>query len=119
MNEKESVMNEAVITYCGQQAKVVCDRQCNKAWGINTRPRVQLSDDEDDYAFLADGELGDAPIDPGTYEGQDGKPESPNEFPNRWCVRECERSSMSEPGKWKFPLPVRTFDERRPNIPKE
>src|SRR4051812_30967358 len=83
------LLNEAMITFVGQKAKVVCDRQCGKAWGSSKRPRVQLSANEDDYAYLADDELGEAPADPGTYEGDAAKPASPNEFPNKWCVREC------------------------------
>lgn len=109
--------NEAIITYFGQQAKVNCDRKCNKAWGINNRPKVQLSANEDDYAYLADGELGTAPVDPGTYEGGEAKPLSPDEFPTKWCVRECERSNMSEPGQYMLPLTIKRFDERRYNIP--
>ncbi len=109
-------MPEATITYFGHPAKVCCDGNCSKAWGINNRPRVQLSDNEDDYELLADHELGDAPEDPGTYEGWQGKPLSASEFPNRWCVRECERCRMSEFGKYAEPLAVKKFDERRRNI---
>jgi hypothetical protein len=110
--------NEAVIKYFSQQTRVVCDRQCGKAWGINNRPRVQLSDDENDYAFLADGELGEAPADPGTYEGWEGKPSSPDEFPNKWCVRECERSDMTASGDdWRDAVAVLSFDERMYNMP--
>jgi hypothetical protein len=70
--------------------------------GSNSHPRVQLSGHVDDFAWLADGELGDAPADPGTYEGlaMEGKPATvtgPDDL-NRWCVRECERMSVSEPG---------------------
>ena len=113
----ETDRNEAIITYGGQPMKVACDRRCDKAWGINNRPRVQLSESEDDYAFFADGELGEAPSDPGTYEGGHAKPESPDEFPNKWCVRECERCASSEPGKWRMPLTVWTFDKRVYNKP--
>jgi hypothetical protein len=85
------------ITYFGQPAVVGCDARCEKAWGINSRPRVQLSaKNDDDYAYLADPELGWAPADPGTYEGGDGKPSAPCERMNRWCVRECERSDMQD-----------------------
>lgn len=107
-----------LIQYFGQPAKVNCDRNCAKAWGINNRPKVQLSDDPDDYEFLADHELGDAPKDPGTYEGRDAKPLSPDVFPNRWCIRECERCAMSHPEQWDLPLELPSFAERRPNIPK-
>jgi hypothetical protein len=109
--------NEAIITYFGQSTKVACDRRCNKAWGINNRSRIQLSESEEDYAFLADDELGEAPVDPGTYEGLDAKPISPDEFPNKWCVRECERCASSAPGMWRMPLALRVFKERVYNKP--
>lgn len=108
----KGLINVALITYFGQRAKVACDRKCHKAWGTHSRPRVQLSDDDDDYAFLADDELGDAPADPGTYEGGSAKPTNPDEFPTRWCVRECERCSMSKPGEWQSPPELISFDER-------
>ncbi len=111
--------NEATITFFGERAKVACDRRCEKAWGTNTRPRVQLSDNEDDFAYLADDELGIAPADPGTYEGADAKPESPDEFPNRWCVRECERCSMSSPDEWLKPITLPDFSKRVFNIPRQ
>ena len=104
------------ITYFGQPARVNCDRQCQKAWGINSRPRVQLSEAEDDYAFLADGELGEAPADPGTYEGSHGKPTSPAQFPNKWCVRECERCSMTNFGDPDAPIELPDFSGRIKNI---
>lgn len=110
-------MAEAIITYFGQPAKVNCDGRCEKAWGTNSRRRVCLSDDEDDYAFLADGELGIAPVDPGTYEGGHAKPLSVSEFPNKWCVGECERSHMSMPGKYALPLEILSFRERHYNKP--
>lgn len=86
---------EKIITYCGRSKKIACDEACHKAWGINHRPRIEFDEnDEDDYAFLADSELGEAPTDPGTYEGGDAKPISKAEIPNKWCVRECERCVM-------------------------
>ena len=87
------------IVFFGQPATHACDGKCGKAWGINTRPRVQMSDDVDDYAYLADGELGDAPADPGTYEGDHAKPRIATgpEHINKWCVRECERAWISPP----------------------
>src|ERR1700730_7993167 len=43
------------ILYFRHEMVLVCDARCDKAWGINGRPRVELSaTDEDDYAFLAD-----------------------------------------------------------------
>ena len=105
-------MPELIVKFFGQWAKVNCDGRCSKAWGINNRPKVHLSEDEDDYAFLADDELGDAPVDPGTYEGGQGKPRSVGEFPNKWCIRECERCNISLRGMSDQQLPVRTFDAR-------
>lgn len=111
-------INDAVIKYFGKDTRVVCDRNCAKAWGINNRPELQLSDDEDDTVYLADGELGEAPADPGTYEGGYGKPSSPDHFPNKWCVRECERSAMTPyDGDWRDPVPVPSFEKRAFNMP--
>lgn len=104
------------IIYFGKPCVLACDAQCHKAWGINNRPRVYMHDptltvypndehhyppdmDEyngDDYAYLADGELGDAPIDPGTTEGFQPKPTEPEERLNKWCARECERSDIAD-----------------------
>lgn len=105
------------IVYCEQAAIVLCDGNCRKAWGINSRPKNQLSADEDDYEYLADGELGDAPVNPGTYEGGDAKPTNYSDpaRQNRWCVRECERCAMTAPGSSEIEL--RNFTNRRPNIP--
>ena len=88
------------ILYFGKPLILACDARCFKAWGINSRPRVQINvADEDDYALLADGELGAAPLDPGTYEGECAKPTMPHmtgDLMNKWCARECERSRMVE-----------------------
>ena len=70
---------------------MACDGKCHKAWGINNRPKRQLSEDEDDYEYLSDNELGEAPENPGTYEGGQGK--NPKSL-NKWCARECERSKI-------------------------
>lgn len=86
------------ITYFGKPCAVACDAQCSKAWGINSRPRINF-DDNDDFAYYADHELGIAPADPDTYEGGQGKPEHPDERLNKWCVRECERSRLGELGE--------------------
>lgn len=94
--------------------RVACDELCNKAWGINGRPKVQLSDDIDDYAFLKDDELGEAPDDPGTYEGGQGKPTmSAYPAPNKWCVRECERCARLEIDE---PLKLPDFSKRYFNM---
>ncbi len=86
-----------MIKYLGQNAKATCDRNCGKAWGINKRAKRQLSEDTDNYVYLTDDELGDAPINPGTYEGGFPKPLDPDEFPQKWCVRECERCVITTP----------------------
>ena len=116
---KTMLINVDLITYCGQPMKVSCDRNCGKAWGVNQRPNVVLDDsNEEDFAYLADGELGEAPADPGTYEGDHAKPESPDDFPNKWCVRECERCSSSKPGESDKPLGIQDFSARVYNIPR-
>lgn len=84
-----------LIQWYYEPAAIACDGRCDKAWGISSRPKEQLSEDEDDYAWLADGELGIAPEDPGTSEGNDSKP-LPNEPKlNKWCARECERCALN------------------------
>lgn len=102
------------ITYSGRPAIVACDANCKKAWGVNLRPKVMLSENEDDYAFLADGELGEAPAYPGSWEGQHTKPQKKSERLNKWCVRECERSVMKPPGET---LVLPDFGKRRYNLP--
>lgn len=105
-----------MITYFGQKAKVACDEKCNKAWGTNSRPTKQLSDDEDDWEWLSDAELGEAPENPGTYEGGHAKPINDSDKMNRWCVRECERCQMSHPGEYDKPLKLKDFSKRIQNI---
>lgn len=117
MMQKECSKMIATIQYFGQPAKVACDGNCQKAWGISVRPKIQLSIIEDDFAYLADGELGIAPVDPGTTEGRDRKPLSPAEFPNKWCVRQCERCVMSDPDNWQAPLALSDFSRRVYNMP--
>jgi len=106
-------MLAGIILWFGQQMILACDARCHKAWGINRRPREQLSDNEDDFAFLADHELGIAPRDPGTYEGTDGKPTDKDCRLNRWCARECERSVKVKPGEW---IELPDFSKRLRNI---
>lgn len=90
------------LIFAGQSATHACDGKCNKAWGRNGgRPSVQNSVDEDDYAYLADSEIDEAPIHPGTYKGDHTKPHAakgPDDI-NTWCVHECERAWLSPPGK--------------------
>lgn len=107
------------ILFMGKKAVVGCDEKCEKAWGINRRPSIKLDENnEDDYAYLSDKELGLAPIHPGTWEGGDAKPTKKEERLNKWCVRECERCSLSKPGEYSLPLTVKDFSERVYNIPR-
>lgn len=106
-------ITKQVIAF-GELTLIGCDAQCSKAWGINNRPKVQLSKDEDDYAFLADGELGEAPENPGTYEGGHAKPTQPDERLNKWCFRECERCASARVGQ---PLKYPNLLTRLYNVP--
>lgn len=107
--------NKATITADHQPMIVSCDRKCHKAWGSISRPSIPLSDDPDDVVFLADDELGDAPADPGEYEGGHGKPRSPDHFPNKWCVRACERCVMHRPDE--PPKRAHDWSQRLFNMP--
>lgn len=112
-------MIEKEIIYYGQIAKIACDEKCEKAWGISSRPTIQLDEnDEDDYVYLSDDELGVAPVDPGTYEGGDAKPVSKEERMNKWCIRECERCCMSNPSEFYKPIELEDFSKRVYNIPR-
>ena len=96
------------ITAYGQPMEIRCDGRCSKAWGIPGRPVIALDPaDEDDLVWLADQEIeGDAPADPGTYEGGHGKPQAtdctdPSRM-NKWCFRACERcvTAPAMPRDW-------------------
>lgn len=103
------------VTAFGRPFVMACDGLCHKAWGINHRPVhhfVPPEEDIDDYEFLADSELGIAPADPGTYEGGYGKPQAEEERLNKWCFRECERSSRVLVGE---KIELRDFSQRVPN----
>ncbi len=106
-------MIQKQIVAFGQDRILSCDANCSKAWGINSRQKVQLSEDPDDYAFLSDTELGEAPVDPGTYEGGHAKPTLPENRLNKWCYRECERSESTKPGE---AIVLFDFSVRRKNI---
>jgi hypothetical protein len=110
------------ITYFGKPCLVTCDHNCKKAWGMNGRDAdegtqiVFDEDDPDDMAYVEDSKVGDAPDDPGTYEGignDGGKPMHPD-LHNKWCARECERSQFIEPGEQ---IEVRDFTQPFYNIP--
>jgi hypothetical protein len=111
-------MNNAIITFRGKSQRVICDRRCDKAWGKNLRPSIQLSDDPDDFYYLLDDKVGTAPENPGTYEGLEmsGKPASPDDFPTKWCVRECERCARYDLD-WSGPLIPISFDTIDYNMP--
>jgi hypothetical protein len=110
---------EKVITFCGQPMRVACDERCDKAWGINRRPKVQHDpNDRDDYTYVPDGDLGTAPVDPGTYEGDHAKPVNHQGIPNKWCVRECERCYGSHPGRSDEAPKLPDFDRPEANMPK-
>jgi len=101
------------IQWFGRTVTLACDGKCNKAWGHNNRPKIRFdNDDWDDIAYLADDELGDAPEDPGTYEGFQAKPI--NKKHNKWCACECERSVICEVGE---ALELPDFSQRRYNQP--
>lgn len=92
-------MHTKNIVFFGQSVVLACDGNCGKAWGIQCRPRLQLDPaDVDDRAYLSDTELGDAPADPGTYEGDHAKPDGPHDM-NKWCARQCERAVLRDPGE--------------------
>lgn len=103
-----------MIQAYGIPMAIACDAKCKKAWGINTRPKKMLSEDIDDYEFLADHELAEAPEDPGTYEGADAKPIQPEDRLNKWCFRECERCKSTS-NKWEL-IELDNFDTRIKNI---
>lgn len=96
VQEKGPLMFSKEITMFGKRVVVACDGRCNKAWGISSRPKVEFDTQEpDDVAWLADDELGDAPANPRSYEGRDGKPDGPQSM-NKWCYRQCERSKIAD-----------------------
>lgn len=104
-----------ILFFGNDRVTLICDARCDKAWGINSRPRIEFDPDEpDDMAYKADDELGQAPACPGTWEGSDGKPKTDDERHNKWCARECERSCIVDPGE-DFELP--DFSERSYNMP--
>lgn len=101
----------------GEQVIIACDGKCNKAWGVNCRPSVDLDGkNEDNNYMVPDGDLGEAPKDPGTYEGGHGKPYNAQsgEDMNKWCFRECERCEFYKVGE---ELKLKDFSKKRYNQP--
>lgn len=72
------------VIFCGVETAIACDGRCEKAWGFRTRSR-------NSEGFLRDEQLGLAPENPGTSEGECIKPQNESERLNKWCARECER----------------------------
>lgn len=109
-------MNYKQISVCQRQIIIACDNKCDKAWGYNSRPYIQLDKNNvDDIVWLSDKELGIAPTNPGIYEGCDAKPKNDSEKMNKWCFRECERCSSHELNE---EIKLISFDERKYNIPR-
>ena len=74
---------------------------------------------EDDWFYLPDNMLGEAPTDPGTYEGEHGKPTNEAEQHNKWCWRQCERSRIFAPGEvcdLPIELAARPFYNFKPHV---
>ncbi len=108
-------MIQKEIIYAGRTLIAACDGLCTKAWGVDSRPEIELDkNNPDDYAYLADNELGEAPVNPGTYEGPSAKPLSDEPKFNKWCVRQCERCDTFSPNE-EIVLP--DFSKRKYNIP--
>ncbi len=106
---KSKILKKEII-YCGSKCLLVCDGRCYKAWGLSNRPKIFLSDNEDDFVWLSDNELGEAPEDPGTSIG--GIRKDPKSL-NKWCADECERSRLICTGETDF---LRDFSKRVYNI---
>ena len=108
------------ILYFHEKFILICDAKCSKAFGINSRPSNQLSEEEDDYEWLADDELPEAPEDPQTYEGGQAKPTHREERLNKWCARECERSKMVKCNEdfslFDFSIRVPNYGSRRKGV---
>lgn len=105
MDPCDGMMLTKQIQY-GTPCTLACDGQCDKAWGISGRPMDDLSGDPDDYVYLADDVLGTAPGPGDTAcisEGSDMKPSAApiadGQRMNKWCARECERSTIADRGE--------------------
>jgi len=108
-------MIASIIQWFSKESILLCDARCNKAWGIENRPRRQLSLEEDDFVYFSDDELGDAPEDPGTTEKGQSKPTNVNERLNQWCCWECERSFTVLHGQENKHFALPDLSKPRPN----
>lgn len=109
------------VTMYGERIILACDGRCDKAWGINGRPRALLSAKDDDNIFLPDSVLGTAPPPGRTITTSEGFEPKPSAGPltdgtrmNKWCARECERCKRF---KLDEPIVLRDMEAPRPNIP--
>jgi len=105
------------VTAHGEPHVMMCDGRCDKAWGMNSRPSEDLDpNNPDDFVWLSDSELGEAPECPGTSEGGEYKPQKPEFRLNKWCYRECERSREAKLNA--EPISPRDWSKRVYNIPR-
>lgn len=114
------------VLFGGQKCVVACDAKCHKAWGMNQRLQFHrdntgayrkmsneeiedraICPDENDTMYLPDADMDEAPVEPGTWEGEDTKPVDPEDRLNKWCTRECERSVLVDRG---HPITLPNFD---------
>jgi len=79
-NHGNEFINAKKINYFMVPHYLICDGDCDHAWGINWDGRKKRK----------------APACTGTWEGGHGKPNCYHqaELMNKWCARECERSIM-------------------------
>jgi hypothetical protein len=113
------------ILMFNQHEILACDGRCDKAWGINGRPRRELSDHPDDYVYIGDDDLGTAPSPDKTVvvsEGSHGKPsavaliEADSERMNKWCARQCERSKLFKPHQLLLESSLPNLQHPLPNL---
>lgn len=117
-------MIQKPIVFFGQRLVLACDGRCDKAWGINGRPRHRFQPEDiepDDHVHLPDSALGTAPGPGETVGLSEGGEMKPSAVPltdgarmNKWCARECERSEKVKPGA---PIVLDNMEDPIPNMP--
>ncbi len=80
------------ITYFGKDTLLICDGDCHHAYGCNGG-RFRGNDEGHTDEYMS-ANFGKSPKDPGTYEGVERKGKPINRRMNKWCARECERSTI-------------------------
>lgn len=122
----------------GKDLTIACDGRCDKAWGINGRPRLYFQEvghpprplingeepkNDDDHVYMGDDELGTAPgpgktkgVSEGGHLKPSATPLTDGELMNKWCFRECERGETFEREE---PIVIRDLVKPRPNIPRK